>query len=276
MKEYQDLLSFVLENGERREERTGTGTLSVFGYQSRYDLRESFPVVTTKRVFWKAVVGELLWFLEGGTRRDRLEYITFGTVGENATIWDEWASECGDLGPIYGHQWRYWDGGYLNGFKVLHDQVKNVIENIRRYPQSRRHIVSAWNPAQIEYMALPPCHVLFQFYVSNDGRLDCQLYQRSADLFLGVPFNIASYSLLTYMVAHVTGLKPGYFIHTLGDAHIYLNHIDQVREQLSREPKPLPKLRITKGTDDIFSIGMNDIVLEGYEPHPPIKAEVAV
>jgi len=288
MRQYHDLLHDVVSCGEVRKDRTGVGTVSLFSpHTQRYDLRDSFPLVTTKRVFWRAVVGELLWMLEGSTSRNRLERITFGTRGENATIWDEWADRDGSLGPIYGWQWRNWfaatrtceAGKYGPEYGYWHryvDQISAVIKGIREDPTSRRHIVSAWNVGELDQMALPPCHVLYQFYVNNDGRLDCHLFQRSCDLFLGCPFNIASYSLLTVMVAHVTGLKPGTFFHTIGDAHIYLNHMDAVQELLSRKPLDLPTVRITKDTNDIFSIGMEDIVLEGYAPHPAIKAEVAV
>lgn len=264
MQQYHQLLRHVLEHGVRKKDRTGTGTLSVFGYQMRFDLAAGFPLVTTKKVHIKSIIHELLWFLRGDTN---IAYLRENGV----TIWDEWADANGDLGPIYGYQWRSWptaDGRYI-------DQIAQVVEEIRNNPDSRRLIVSAWNVGDLEKMRLPPCHVLFQFYVA-EGRLSCQLYQRSADLFLGVPFNIASYALLTMMIAQVTGLKPGEFIHTLGDAHIYLNHLEQVRLQLSREPRPLPTMHLNPEVRDLFAFRYEDFRLEGYDPHPPIKAPVAV
>ncbi len=264
MRQYHELLRHVLEHGVRRQDRTGTGTLSVFGYQMRFDLQAGFPLVTTKKVHLKSVIHELLWFLRGDTN---IRYLRDNGV----TIWDEWADEHGELGPIYGYQWRSWpaaDGRHI-------DQIARVVDEIRRNPDSRRLLVSAWNVGELERMRLPPCHVLFQFYVAG-GRLSCQLYQRSADLFLGVPFNIASYALLTMMIAQVTDLKPGEFIHTLGDAHIYLNHLEQVRLQLTREPRPLPRMRLNPEIRDLFAFRYEDFTLEGYDPHPPIKAPVAV
>jgi thymidylate synthase len=264
MRVYLDLMRHVLEHGHKKEDRTGTGTLSVFGYQMRFNLEEGFPLLTTKKVHLKSIIHELLWFLQGSTN---IQYLKDNGV----TIWDEWADGNGDLGPVYGYQWRNWpkpDGGHI-------DQISQVIEQIRTNPDSRRLIVSAWNVADLDKMALPPCHAFFQFYVA-DGRLSCQLYQRSADIFLGVPFNIASYALLTMMVAQVCGLKPGDFVHTLGDAHIYLNHLEQVREQLSRTPRPLPTMRINPEVKDIFAFRFEDFTLENYDPHPAIKAPVAV
>lgn len=272
MKQYHDQLRFVLENGIRSEDRTGTGTLRTFGLQARYNLADGFPLVTTKRVFWKAVVGELLWFLEGSTNRNRLEEITFGTVGENATIWDEWASNYGELGPVYGAQWRKWIG---DPWDARVDQIAKLVEGIKANPDGRRHIVSAWNVGEIEDMALPPCHTLWQVVIL-DGKMHLQLYQRSADMFLGVPFNIASYALLLKMLAHVTGYEAGEFIHTIGDAHIYLNHVDQVKEQLSREPRRLPEVYLNRRVTSIFDFKTLDIILAAYDPHPAIKAEVAV
>ena len=264
MKTYLDLLRHVRDHGVRKDDRTGTGTLSVFGYQMRFDLAAGFPAVTTKRLHWKSVVHELLWFIRGDTN---IRYLNEHGV----TIWDEWADENGDLGPVYGAQWRRWRGADGR----LHDQLAQVVEQIRTNPDSRRLIVSAWNVGELEQMALPPCHAFFQFYVA-EGRLSCQLYQRSADLFLGVPFNIASYALLTHMVAHVTGLEPGEFVHTLGDAHIYLNHLEQVETQLAREPYPLPRLRLNPAVKDLFDFTYEDITLEGYRHHPAIPAPVAV
>ncbi len=264
MKAYLDLMRHVLEHGAKKTDRTGTGTLSVFGHQMRFDLSERFPLVTTKKVHVKSVVHELLWFLQGSTN---VRYLKENGV----SIWDEWADERGELGPVYGHQWRSWpapDGRHV-------DQVAEVVSQIRANPDSRRLIVSAWNVADIPRMALAPCHALFQFYVA-DGRLSCQLYQRSADIFLGVPFNIASYALLTMMVAQATGLKPGEFVHTFGDAHLYLNHLDQAREQLSREPRPLPVMRLDPSVRDLFAFRYGDFTLEGYDPHPAIKAPIAV
>ena len=265
MQQYLDLLRHVRDRGTRKSDRTGTGTLSVFGYQMRFDLQDGFPLVTTKKLHVRSIIYELLWFLRGDTN---VAYLRENGV----TIWDEWADPDGELGPVYGAQWRSWparDGGTI-------DQIAEVIGRIRTDPDSRRLIVSAWNPADIGRMALPPCHCLFQFYVA-DGRLSCQLYQRSGDVFLGVPFNIASYALLTHMVAHVTGLKPGAFIHTLGDAHLYLNHLDQADEQLARAPLPLPRLAIVRrNIDDVGAFRFEDFVLTGYKPHAHIAAPVAV
>ncbi len=264
MKVYHDLMRHVLEHGDKKQDRTGTGTLSVFGYQMRFDLAQGFPLLTTKKVHLKSIIHELLWFLQGSTN---IAYLKQNGV----SIWDEWADENGNLGPVYGYQWRSWpkpDGGHI-------DQITQVIDAIKKNPDSRRLIVSAWNVADIEQMKLPPCHAFFQFYVA-DGKLSCQLYQRSADIFLGVPFNIASYALLTMMVAQVCGLKLGEFVHTLGDAHLYLNHLDQAREQLSRDERPLPTMHINPEVSDIFSFKFEDFTLENYDPHPPIKATVAV
>jgi thymidylate synthase len=264
VRQYLDLLSHVLENGTVKSDRTGTGTLSVFGHQMRFDLAAGFPATTTKRLHTKSVIAELIWFLRGDTNVGWLQE-------RGVTIWDEWADERGELGPVYGHQWRSWPTP--DGRSV--DQIAAVVESIRTNPDSRRHIVSAWNVADIESMALPPCHTMFQFYVA-DGRLSCQLYQRSADIFLGVPFNLASYALLTMMVAQVCELEPGDFVHTLGDAHLYLNHLDQARLQLTREPRALPRLRINpdrKGIDDFVE---SDIELVDYDPHPGIRAPIAV
>src|SRR3989338_2367276 len=264
VKQYLNLLDDIRKNGTPKADRTGVGTLSVFGRQLRFDLSSGFPAVTTKKLFMKGVIYELLWFLRGDTNIKFLQ--------ENGVhIWDEWADECGELGPVYGGQWRRWDAP--NGEKI--DQISQVIEQIKTNPDSRRLIVSAWNVADIGKMKLPPCHCLFQFYVAN-GVLSCQLYQRSADMFLGVPFNIASYSLLLMMVAHVTGLKPGEFVHTFADAHIYLNHLPQVDEQLKREPRPLPTMLIKRQVNSIFDFRYEDFELIGYNPHPPIKAKVAV
>jgi thymidylate synthase len=264
MHQYHDLLERILADGVQKHDRTGTGTLSVFGHQMRFDLAQGFPLVTTKKLHLKSIVHELLWFLAGDTN---IKYLNEHGV----TIWDEWADESGELGPVYGQQWRSWptpDGGVI-------DQISNVMSDIRREPDSRRHIVTAWNPADVDKMALPPCHCLFQFYVTK-GRLSCQLYQRSADVFLGVPFNIASYALLTLMVAQVTELEAGEFVHTLGDAHLYLNHLEQARLQLSRPPRPLPRMRLNPAATDLFAFRYEDFSLEGYDPHPHIKAEVAV
>lgn len=264
MQQYLDLLTHVLNNGTKKEDRTGTGTYSVFGYQTRYDLSEGFPMVTTKKLHLKSIIHELLWFLSGDTN---IKYLKDNGV----RIWDEWADENGDLGPVYGYQWRSWpapDGRHI-------DQISNLVEMIKKNPDSRRLIVSAWNPALIEEMALPPCHCLFQFYVAN-GKLSCQLYQRSADIFLGVPFNIASYSLLTLMIAQVCGLKPGEFVHTLGDAHLYSNHIEQAREQIIRKPFPLPEMHLNPHVTNIFDFKFEDFELVGYEAHPTIKAPIAV
>ena len=264
MKQYLDLMRFVRESGTRKEDRTGTGTLSVFGYQMRFNLEDGFPLLTTKKVHLKSIIYELLWFLKGSTN---IEYLKKHGV----SIWDDWADERGELGPVYGAQWRSWptqDGKSI-------DQISDVISRIKSDPDSRRLLISAWNVSEIEKMALPPCHALFQFYVAN-GRLSCQLYQRSADIFLGVPFNIASYALLVLMMAKVTGLKPGEFVHTLGDAHLYLNHLDQVDEQLKRQPFPLPKMSITKEIENVLDIEYEDFSLEDYESHPHISAPIAV
>ncbi len=265
MQTYLDLLSHVLEHGEEREDRTGVGTISVFGAQARYNLRESFPLLTTKKLHLRSIIYELLWFLRGETTLDYLHT-------HNVTIWDEWADANGNLGRIYGAQWRDWRKP--DGTSV--DQIEWVINEIRRNPTSRRLVVSAWNPGELDQMALAPCHALFQFYVSTDGFLSCHLYQRSADLFLGVPFNIASYALLTMMVAQVTNLKPGEFIHTFGDLHIYRNHLDQVREQLSRTPRPLPTMHLNPEVREIRDFRYEDFELRGYDPHPAIKAPIAV
>lgn len=264
MKQYLDLLRHILENGTEKKDRTGVGTLSTFGYQMRFDLPQGFPLVTTKKIHTRAVFYELLWLLKGDTN---IQYLKENGV----TIWDEWADANGDLGPIYGTQWRAW--GKKDGTVV--DQISQAVEMIRKNPDSRRIIVSAWNVGEIDQMALPPCHAFFQFYVSR-GRLSCQLYQRSADVFLGVPFNIASYSLLTLMMAQVTGLEPGEFVHTFGDVHIYSNHMEQVRLQLSRQPKTLPRMRLNPAVKNIFDFKYEDFTLEGYDPHPAIKAPVAV
>jgi thymidylate synthase len=264
MKQYLDLMQFVKDCGVRKEDRTGVGTVSVFGYQMRFDLAESFPLVTTKKLHLRSIIHELLWFLQGDTN---IRYLNENGV----RIWNEWADESGELGPVYGYQWRSWptpDGDVV-------DQMSQLVEQIRHTPDSRRLIVSAWNVADIERMALPPCHCLFQFYVAN-GRLSCQLYQRSADIFLGVPFNIASYALLTMMVAQVTGYEPGEFVHTFGDAHLYLNHLEQAELQLSRQPCPLPVMRINPAVTDLFSFKYDDFELVGYESHPHIKAPIAV
>jgi len=264
MRQYLDLMQHVLDHGVRKEDRTGTGTLSVFGYQMRFNLADGFPLVTTKKAHLRSIIHELLWFVAGDTN---IRYLKENGV----SIWDEWADENGDLGPVYGAQWRSWpapDGGTI-------DQLANVIEMIRNKPDSRRLIVSAWNPAQVDDMALPPCHSLFQFYVA-EGRLSCQLYQRSADIFLGVPFNIASYALLMMMVAQVTGLKPGDFVHTLGDAHLYSNHLEQARLQLSRTPRPLPTMQINPAVKRIEDFRFEDFELVGYDPAPAIKAPIAV
>jgi thymidylate synthase len=264
MKQYLDLMQHVLEHGSQKHDRTGTGTISVFGYQMRFDLEEGFPLVTTKKLHLKSIIHELIWFLSGDTN---IKYLQDNQV----RIWDEWADANGELGPVYGSQWRSWptaDGRHI-------DQISNIVKTIKENPDSRRIIVSAWNVGEIENMALPPCHAFFQFYVA-DGKLSCQLYQRSADIFLGVPFNIASYALLTMMVAQVCGLQYGEFIHTLGDAHLYNNHLEQARLQLTREPKPLPVLKINPAVKDLFAFRFEDFSLENYEPHPHIKGVVAV
>jgi len=264
MKPYLDLMRHVLEHGTQKDDRTGTGTLSVFGWQMRYNLAEGFPLVTTKKCHLRSILHELLWFLQGDTN---IKYLKENGV----SIWDEWADENGNLGPVYGQQWRSWakpDGGTI-------DQISEAVKILKTNPDSRRIIVSAWNVADLDKMALAPCHAFFQFYVA-DGKLSCQLYQRSADIFLGVPFNIASYALLTLMMAQVTGLEPGDFVHTLGDAHLYLNHLDQAREQLSREPRPLPIMTLNPDVKDIFAFRFEDFTLSGYDPHPAIKAPVAV
>ncbi len=264
MKQYLDLMQYVLDNGTKKGDRTGTGTLSVFGHQMRFDLSDGFPLVTTKKLHLKSIVHELLWFLNGDTN---VRYLQENGV----SIWDEWADENGDLGPVYGAQWRSWptaDGRHI-------DQIENLISDIKETPDSRRLLVCAWNVGEVDKMALPPCHCMFQFYV-GDGKLSCQLYQRSADIFLGVPFNIASYALLTMMIAQVTGLAPGHFVHTFGDAHLYLNHIQQAQEQLKRRPHKLPKMILNPEVQDIFSFRYDDFKLVGYESHPHIKAPVAV
>ena len=264
MRQYLDLMRHVMHHGARKDDRTGTGTLSVFGYQMRFDLSQGFPLLTTKKVHTKSIIYELLWFLRGDTN---IRYLKEHGV----SIWDEWADENGELGPIYGHQWRSWPAP--DGRQI--DQISQVVRDIRANPDSRRLIVSAWNVAEIERMALPPCHLLFQFYVAQ-GRLSCQLYQRSADIFLGVPFNIASYALLTMMMAQATGLKPGEFVHTLGDAHLYLNHLEQAQTQIAREPRPLPAMRLNPEKTSLFDFDYDDFELLNYDPHPAIKAPVAV
>lgn len=264
MKAYHDLLRHIMETGTLKADRTGTGTKSVFGYQMRFNLEEGFPLLTTKKVHLKSIIHELLWFIAGDTN---IKYLKENGV----SIWDEWADENGELGPVYGRQWRAWKTA--EGETV--DQLSALIEGIKKNPDSRRHIISAWNPGEVDKMALPPCHAMFQFYVAN-GRLSCQLYQRSADVFLGVPFNIASYALLTMMVAQVCGLRPGDFIHSFGDAHIYTNHFEQVNLQLSREPRPLPVMKINPNVTGIFGFKYEDFELEGYNPHPGIKAPIAV
>lgn len=264
MRQYLDLLQRILDEGATKTDRTGTGTKSIFGHQMRFHLDDGFPLLTTKKLHLRSIIHELLWFLRGDTN---IQYLHDNKV----TIWDEWADENGELGPVYGHQWRSWpdyDGGTI-------DQIANVVDLIKHHPDSRRMIVSAWNVAEVEKMALPPCHTLFQFYVA-DGRLSLQLYQRSADTFLGVPFNIASYALLLLMMAQVTGLKAGDFIHTTGDTHLYLNHLEQARLQLTREPRPLPRMVLNPDVHDLFSFRYEDFTLEGYDPHPHIKADVAV
>ena len=264
MKQYLELMRHVREHGARKGDRTGTGTLSVFGYQMRFDLQAGFPLLTTKKLHLRSIIHELLWFLAGDTN--------VGYLRENGvTIWDEWADERGELGPVYGHQWRSWrtpDGRTI-------DQMAELVRGLKENPDSRRHVVSAWNVADLERMALPPCHLLFQFYVA-DGRLSCQLYQRSADIFLGVPFNIASYALLTMMVAQATGYRPGEFVHTLGDAHLYLNHLEQADLQLGRDPRPLPRMHLNGQVNDLFAFRYEDFCLEGYQPHGRIAAPIAV
>jgi thymidylate synthase len=282
MKIYLQLLRDVLETGEKRSDRTGTGTLSLFGYQMRFDLSEGFPLLTTKKLHTRAIIHELLWFLRGETN---LKYLR----DNNVTIWDEWADKDGNLGPIYGYQWRHWGDPWkpespgTNGHELKLssasrgvDQMARVAESIKKNPHSRRHIVSAWNVGDLDKMALPPCHTMFQFYVHSDGRLSCQLYQRSADIFLGVPFNIASYALLTMMMAQVTGLKPGHFVHTFGDTHLYNNHVEQAQLQLTREPRALPTMKINPSVESIFDFKFEDFTLENYDPHPAIKAPISV
>lgn len=268
MQQYHDLMRLVLETGHRKADRTGTGTLSLFGHQMRFDLEDGFPLLTTKKLHLKSIAYELLWFLRGDTNIAWLKE-------HGVSIWDEWADENGNLGPVYGAQWRSWPAPTPDNPDRTLDQIRTVVDSLRTNPDSRRHIVSAWNPAQVDSMALPPCHCLFQFHVA-EGRLSCQLYQRSADIFLGVPFNIASYALLTLMMAQVTGLKPGKFIHTLGDAHLYLNHLDQAHEQLSRKPMALPQITLNPAVTDLFAFRYEDFTLEGYNAHPHIKAPVAV
>lgn len=264
MKAYLDLMQYILENGADKGDRTGTGTRSVFGYQMRFDLAQGFPLLTTKRLHLKSIIHELLWFLKGDTN---IHYLNENGV----TIWDEWASETGDLGPVYGHQWRSW--GKADGTTV--DQIAELLHSLQHNPDSRRHLVSAWNVGEIDQMALPPCHALFQFYVANN-KLSCQLYQRSADVFLGVPFNIASYALLTQMIAQVCGYELGDFVHTLGDAHLYSNHFEQARLQLARDPRPLPKMVLNPEVKSLFDFRYEDFRLENYDPHPGIKAPIAV
>lgn len=264
MQQYLDLLDHVLRTGVKKSDRTGTGTISVFGHQMRFDLSQGFPLLTTKKLHTKSIIVELLWFLRGDTN---IAYLKENGV----SIWDEWADHNGDLGPVYGHQWRSWPAPH--GAAI--DQIVNLVNSLKKNPDSRRHIVTAWNPADVDRMALPPCHCLFQFYVA-EGKLSCQLYQRSADIFLGVPFNIASYALLTMMMAQVTGLKPGEFVHTFGDAHIYSNHIEQAHIQLARAPRPLPQMHVNPAVTDIFGFALSDFRLENYNPHPHIAAKVAV
>ncbi len=264
MRTYLDLMQHVLDHGTKKSDRTGTGTLSVFGYQMRFNLAQGFPLLTTKKVHLRSIIYELLWFLQGDTN---IKYLKDNKV----TIWDEWADENGNLGPVYGKQWRSW--ATVDGRVV--DQISEVVEQIKKNPDSRRLIVSAWNVGELNQMALAPCHAFFQFYVA-DGKLSCQLYQRSADIFLGVPFNIASYALLTLMMAQVCGLKPGDFVHTFGDAHLYSNHLEQTREQLSREPRPLPTMRINPNVKNIFDFKFEDFTLDGYDPHPAIRAPIAI
>ena len=264
MRQYLDLMRHVLERGNTKTDRTGTGTRSVFGWQMRFDLAEGFPMLTTKKLHQKSIIHELLWFLQGDTN--------IGYLKDNGvSIWNEWADANGDLGPVYGKQWRGWEA--RDGRSI--DQITQLIEGLKKNPDSRRHLVCAWNPADVDHMALPPCHALFQFYVA-DGKLSCQLYQRSADIFLGVPFNIASYALLTLMIAQVCGFQPGEFVHTLGDAHLYLNHLEQAQLQLSRAPRPLPRMRLNPEVEDLFAFRFEDFTLEGYDPHPHIAGKVAV
>jgi len=264
MKNYLDLVQHVLDHGTKKTDRTGTGTLSIFGHQMRFNLAEGFPLVTTKKVHLRSIIHELLWFLSGSTN---IKYLKDNNVG----IWDEWADPDGNLGPVYGHQWRSWPGPDGTTF----DQITGIVEQIKKNPDSRRHIVSAWNVADVSKMALPPCHTMFQFYVA-DGKLSCQLYQRSADLFLGVPFNIASYALLTMMLAQVCDLRLGDFVHTFGDVHLYLNHLEQAQEQLKRETRPLPKMTLNPAVRALLDFKFTDFTLEGYDPHPAIKAPIAV
>lgn len=264
MKQYLDLIDHVIKNGAEKKDRTGTGTISVFGYQMRFNLEEGFPLLTTKKLHLRSIIHELLWFISGDTN---IRYLKDNGV----KIWDEWADKDGNLGPVYGYQWRSWPAS--NGKKI--DQLSEVINSIKKSPDSRRLIVSAWNVGEIEKMALPPCHMMFQFYVAG-GKLSCQLYQRSCDIFLGIPFNIASYALLTLMIAQVTGLKPGDFVHTSGDAHIYLNHIEQVKLQLTRQPYPLPKMEVNPAVDDIYKFRFEDFTLKNYEAHPHIQGEISV
>ena len=264
MQQYLDLMRHVLEHGHAKSDRTGTGTLSVFGWQMRFDLAQGFPLLTTKKLHTKSIIHELLWFLQGDTN---IRYLKENGV----SIWDDWADANGDLGPVYGYQWRSW---HAPDGRVI-DQIAQLVDGLKRNPDSRRHIVTAWNPADIDRMKLPPCHALFQFYVA-DGRLSCQLYQRSADIYLGVPFNIASYALLTLMLAQVCGYRPGDFVHTLGDAHLYTNHLEQARLQLTRAPRALPQLRLNPAVTDLFAFRFEDFALEGYDPHPHIAAPVAV
>lgn len=264
MRQYLDLMRHVLERGNTKTDRTGTGTRSVFGWQMRFDLAEGFPMLTTKKLHQKSIIHELLWFLQGDTN--------IGYLKDNGvSIWNEWADANGDLGPVYGKQWRRWEAP--DGRSI--DQITQLVEGLKKNPDSRRHLVCAWNPADVDHMALPPCHALFQFYVA-DGKLSCQLYQRSADIFLGVPFNIASYALLTLMIAQVCGYQPGEFVHTLGDAHLYLNHLEQAQLQLAREPRPLPRMRLNPEVTDLFAFRFEDFTLEGYDPHPHIAGKVAV
>jgi thymidylate synthase len=270
MIQYQNLIREVIDNGSFSNDRTGVGTYRIFGTQSKYDLPQGFPLQTTKKVFWKAVVGELLWFLSGSTNRDELEFFTHGTIGENSTIWDEWANGWGELGPIYGSQWRSWTDklGPI-------DQISRLVDEIKTNPSSRRMLVSSWNVGDLDFMALQPCHAFFQVVII-DGKIHLQFYQRSADIFLGVPFNIASYALLTHMLAHVTGYEVGTLTHTIGDAHIYSNHLEQVNEVLSREPRELPRLSFKRKVNSIFDFRMDDIILDVYNPCPKITADVAI